>query len=241
MTWNLSTIDWTAIGAIATVLAFIVAYLSIYISNKQNKKNQQFQLALIQRDIEQKRFDDLIECIMTINNSIQPINVMDYTKKLLNGTFAEADQSVLNGMAEKDRLDNIKLSIQLMKYDKNQSAKSLLNVLSDIHQIYGEWVRDLCLLSMYKKDNVVLPAMIKPIISRMGKISRDIDHHCEPYIKEALNSSNNDLDRAISLMNVFSSAVSSYLVDNKRMLDDELYRFAQLEQGRIDNSLIIRS
>ncbi len=48
MTWNLSIIDWTAIGSIATVLAFIVAYLSIYISNKQNKKNQQFQLSLIQ-------------------------------------------------------------------------------------------------------------------------------------------------------------------------------------------------
>ncbi len=177
---------------------------------------------------------------MTVSNSIQPINVLDYTKKLLNGTFAETDKQFLDSMAEKDRLDNIKLSIQLIKYDKNQSAKSLLKVLSNIHQLYGEWVRDLCLLNMHKKDNIVVPAMIKPIILRMEKMSKDIDPHCEPYIRLALNSSNNDLDRAISLMNVFSSAVSSYLVDKKRLLDDELYKFAQLEQGRIDNGLIIR-
>lgn len=43
MNLDLCTIDWTAIGSIATVIAMIIAYRTIYISVKQNKDNQKFQ------------------------------------------------------------------------------------------------------------------------------------------------------------------------------------------------------
>ena len=36
MNLDLCTIDWTAIGSIATVIAMIIAYRTIYISVKQN-------------------------------------------------------------------------------------------------------------------------------------------------------------------------------------------------------------
>lgn len=54
MNLDLCTIDWTAIGSIATVIAMIIAYRTIYISVKQNKDNQKFQTLLVQREIEQK-------------------------------------------------------------------------------------------------------------------------------------------------------------------------------------------
>ena len=75
MNLDLCTIDWTAIGSIATVIAMIIAYRTIYISVKQNKDNQKFQTLLVQREIEQKRLDELVDNIMIINDSIQPIIV----------------------------------------------------------------------------------------------------------------------------------------------------------------------
>ena len=51
MNLDLCTIDWTAIGSIATVIAMIIAYRTIYISVKQNKDNQKFQTLLVQREI----------------------------------------------------------------------------------------------------------------------------------------------------------------------------------------------
>ena len=102
MNLDLCTIDWTAIGSIATVIAMIIAYRTIYISVKQNKDNQKFQTLLVQREIEQKRLDELVDNIMIINDSIQPIVVADYSVKLTKGIFTEDDRHFIDEMAAND-------------------------------------------------------------------------------------------------------------------------------------------
>ena len=52
--FNLSTIDWNAISAIATTLALIVAYATIIVSNRQEQKTREFQLKLMRKDFEQR-------------------------------------------------------------------------------------------------------------------------------------------------------------------------------------------
>ena len=106
MNLDLCTIDWTAIGSIATVIAMIIAYRTIYISVKQNKDNQKFQTLLVQREIEQKRLDELVDNIMIINDSIQPIVVADYSVKLTKGIFTEDDRHFIDEMAANDISNN---------------------------------------------------------------------------------------------------------------------------------------
>lgn len=113
MNLDLCTIDWTAIGSIATVIAMIIAYRTIYISVKQNKDNQKFQTLLVQREIEQKRLDELVDNIMIINDSIQPIVVADYSVKLTKGIFTEDDRHFIDEMAANDISNNNRLRSDL--------------------------------------------------------------------------------------------------------------------------------
>ena len=49
MSFDLYTIDWTAIGSIVTFVAMIIAYWTIHVSDKKNKSNQRIQILLVQR------------------------------------------------------------------------------------------------------------------------------------------------------------------------------------------------
>lgn len=235
MNLDLCTIDWTAIGSIATVIAMIIAYRTIYISVKQNKDNQKFQLLLVQREIEQKRLDELVENIMIINDSIRPIIVNDYSVKFIQGNFTEDDRHLIDEMAIKDDLDNNRLNIQLMKYDKNQSAKNVLVALSNLRQTYGIWVRDISILNLYKTNYVISPSELTRIISTMVKISKEIVPEHEKTIHDILKTGSSDLDKAINLMNIFCYAISTYLLKNKKIFEKELFAFVQKEQERIDD------
>lgn len=238
MSFDLYTIDWTAIGSIVTFIAMIIAYWTIHVSDKQNKSNQRLQLLLVQREIEQKRLDELVESIMIINDTIQPVDVLDYSVKFVNGNFTETDRHVINSMAAKEKSDSNRLSIQLMKYDKNQSAKDVLTALSSMRQKYGEWVRDISILNMYKEHNFVNHSCLAEMIATMVNISKELDQKSEQYIRKILDTPTDDLNKAIQLMNVFSSVVSSYLIDHKRVFENELYAFVQKEQKRIDNMIV---
>lgn len=235
MNWNLCTIDWTAIGSIATVIAMIIAYRAIYASVKQNKDNQRFQLLLVQREIEQKRLDELVDNIMMINDSIQPIIVNDYSVKLIQGYFTEEDRDFIAKMAAKDNLDNNRLNIQLMKYDKNESAKDVLMALRNLRLKYGEWVRNLSTLNTYKKYNRYLKSDLSRIISIMVNTSKEIVPKTEQDIHNILCAEINDLEKAIHLMSIYSHTVITYLLENKKVFEKDLFTFVQKEQKRIDN------
>lgn len=235
MNFDLYTIDWTAIGSIVTFIAMIIAYWTIHISDKQNKSNQRLQLLLVQREIEQKRLDDLVENIMIINDSIRPLNVVDYSVKLVQGRLTENDRHFIDEMAAKDESDNNRLSVQLIKYYKNEPARKVLKILSNMRQKYGEWVRDISILNLYKANYVISPQNLNRIISTMINISKEITPKYEKDIHNILKTYTNDLDKAINLMNIFCHAISTYLIENKKALEDELCAFVKEEQKRIDN------
>lgn len=236
MNLNLCTIDWTAIGSIATVIAMIIAYRAIYASVKQNKDNQKFQLLLVQRDIEQKRLDELVENILIINDSIQPIVVADYSVKLIQGCLTEEDQNFIAKMAAKDDLDNNRLNIQLMKYDKKQSAKNVLVALNSLRQTYGIWVRNIFILNLCKtKGDNIPPSELTKALSTMAKISKEIVPKYEKTIYDILKTCSSDLDKAIDLLNIFCDTITTYLIENKKVFEKELLAFVKKEQSRIDN------
>ena len=235
MSFDLCTIDWTAIGSIVTFVAMIIAYLTIHISDKQNKSNQRLQLLLVQRDIEQKRLDELIENIMIINDSMQPIIVADYSVKLTKGIFTEDDRHFIDEMAANDLANNNRLSVQLIKYDRKESAKKVLMTLSNMRRKYGEWIRDLSILNLYKNSYVISPQNLNRMILTMVQISKEIAPEYKKDIDNVIKTKDNDLNKAINLMNIFCYVISTYLNEQKKIFEEELYAFVKEEQKRIDN------
>lgn len=235
MNLDLCTIDWTAIGSIATVIAMIIAYRTIYISVKQNKDNQKFQTLLVQREIEQKRLDELVENIMIINDSIQPIIVNDYSVKLTNGIFTEDDRHFIDGMAAKDCSDSNRLRIQLMKYDKEEAVKDVLIALRNLRFKYGEWVRILSNLYTFKTNRLYLKPELEKMISTMKKTIVEINPKMEENTNQILSLKIGDLDKAINLMSTYSYMINKYILDNQKVFEKELLTFVKKEQSRIDN------
>ena len=235
MSFDLYTIDWTAIGSIVTFVAMIIAYWTIHISDKQNKSNQRLQVLLVQREIEQKRLDELVENIMIINDSMQPIIVADFSVKLINGIFTEDDRHFIDEMAANDLAYNNRLSVQLIKYDRNEPAKKVLMILSNMRQIYGEWIRDLSILNLYKNNFVISPQDLNRMILTMVQISKKISPEYEENIEDVIKTKDNNLDKAISLMNIFCYVVSTFLNEQKKIFEEELCAFVKEEQKRIDN------
>ena len=76
MSIDLYTIDWTAIGSVATTIALTIAFRSINASNKQNRENRKLQILLIRKEQEQKRLDEMVNNILEIIHSIKPIDVI---------------------------------------------------------------------------------------------------------------------------------------------------------------------
>ena len=235
MSFDLCTIDWTAIGSIVTFIAMIIAYWTIHISDKQNKSNQRLQLLLVQRDMEQKRLDELVENIMIINDSMQPIIVADYSVKLTKGIFTEDDRHFIDEMAANDLANNNRLSVQLIKYDRKESAKKVLMTLSNMRRKYGEWIRDLSILNLYKNSYVISPQDLNRMILTMVQISKETAPEYKKDIDNVIKTKDNDLNKAINLMNIFCYVISTYLNEQKKIFEEELYAFVKEEQKRIDN------
>lgn len=80
--FELNTIDWNAISAIATTLAFIVAFVTIIVSNCQERKNRKLQVLLLYKEQEQKQLDEMVANLLTIIDDINPLHLANYSKKI---------------------------------------------------------------------------------------------------------------------------------------------------------------
>ena len=101
MNIDLYTIDWTAIGSVATTIALIIAFRSINASNKQNRENRKLQILLIRKEQEQKRLDEMVNNILEIIHSIKPIDVLDFSSKWIDKTFTTEDRHKIDHMQNK--------------------------------------------------------------------------------------------------------------------------------------------
>lgn len=126
---DLHIIDWNAISAIATTLAFIIAFWSIRISNTQDKKNREFQLKLMQKESEQRNLDEFIKKVIEIYNGTNPLDILNYSSKFINNQFSEQDKDAIEQNANDDQINCIRLNVLIILMDKVESAKPLIKNL----------------------------------------------------------------------------------------------------------------
>ncbi len=243
MNIDLYTIDWTAIGSIATTIALIFAFKSINASNKQNKENRKLQISLIRKEQEQKRLDEMVNNILEIIHSIKPIDVLDFSSKWIDGAFTTEDRRKLDHMAEQDQLNYTRLNIQLIKLKNYPTAKPLLARLDIIRDLYGQWVRCINLLHLFLESEDKLPVeerekTIVNIVNQMVDICKRNPEYT-PIISDICKEKSKIENIARDVMNIFESEISKQIQAHKLAFEKELYEFVKKEQERIDSIIDI--
>ena len=109
--FELHTIDWNAISAMATTLALIVAYWSIHVSNLQAKKSNEYQLKLLKKEIEQKGLDEFIHKVIEIYDAVNPLDILNYSSKFMNDKFTDQDRIAIEKNANNDQINCIRLNV----------------------------------------------------------------------------------------------------------------------------------
>ena len=244
MSIDLYTIDWTAIGSIATTIALIIAFRSINASNKQNRENRKLQILLNRQEQEQKRLDEMVNNILEISHSIKPIDVLDFSSKWIEGAFTIEDRRKLDHMADQDLLNNIQLNIQLIKLKNYPTANILLTRLNTIREIYGQWIRCINPLYVFLESGNKLKAeeremIIAGIVKQMAETCQRINPTCKPIISDIYKQNNKIEDIARNVMNILESEISKQIQVLKPAFEKELYEFVKKEQERIDRIIDI--
>jgi hypothetical protein len=243
MDFNLEIIGWEAIGAIATFVMAIAAFVTIYISIKQNNNSQKFQIRLIRQQQAQQRLDDMVENVLKIANNINPFHILHYSNKLTANTFTENDRQALEKLAVDDDLCNTNLTLQILKLGNYASAKPLLDHLHKIRADYGLWSRTVNTLFQYlcfsEESEQTLDIVELMVIEMINEMTIKLHEINSPYKQDATATAQQHegkpIEKALSILKIFEAEIAKYILSQKRNFENELIQFVKSEQLKIDD------
>ncbi len=232
--------DWTAIGAIATAVAVIIALLANYKTNKNNEKNRKLQIALLRQQRDQKKLDEMAQNVMQLSKSMRPLDILHYSSKLIDDKFTVEDCRFLEQLAVDDECRTANIFIQIAILENYDSAKPVLDRLQELRQNYGLWSRSVSTLFKHKSfyKGFMPPAESERIV---GQIVKEMLCKCMEYdaegraMADAISGSGNMFEKAILVMNMFEVVMAKCIQQQKDLLEKELLNFVKIEQKRIDD------
>ena len=240
----LATIDWTAIGAIATALAVIAAFVTIYSSIRQNRNSRILQIRLIKQQQAQQRLDDMVNNVLNINYNMNPFHIMHYSNKLTSNSFTAEDRQALEKLAVDDNLNSTNLNLQLIRLNNYTSAKSLLNCLNRIRADYGLWSRTVNSLFQFKCFSEALEQQVDAIeqainIMKSEMVDKliEIDPRYRQIMKEVLQSEEKPINQALAVLQAFEAEIARYIQKQQGDFEKKLTLFVKSEQQRIDDMI----
>lgn len=142
---------WTAVGAIATTVAVIVALVANYRTNRNNEKNRGLQIALLRQKREQQKLDELVQNVILLSKMLQPLDILHYSSKFVEEKFTQEDCSYLESLAVNDESMMTKMYI-LETIWKGDSVRSVLTRLHELRKNYGLWSRSVTVMFQYKME-----------------------------------------------------------------------------------------
>lgn len=236
MEFELNIIDWNAISAIATTLAFFIAFWSIRVTNIQEKNNRMFQLKLMRKESEQRNLDEFIKKVIEIYNGTNPLDILNYSSKFINNQFSEQDKNTIEQNANNDQINCIRLNVLIILMNKVESAKPLIKKLGDVRETYGVWARNINLINMSFEDfdKPEHKDFIIKAINGMSKVCIQFNPNYELYIKNIINSRPNLKDQCLNILECFETEVSMQLQQIRKDFEIELYEYVKTEQIRIN-------
>ena len=237
--FELHTIDWNAISAIATTLALIFAYWSIHASNKQAQKSNEFQLKLLKKENEQKGLDEFIHKVIEIYDAVNPLDILNYSSKFMNDKFTDQDRIAIEENANNDQMNCVRLNVLMLQMDKLESAKSLIIELGDIRETYGYWMRNMNLISMSFDKQYLSNSkdFIVKAMQEMGDICIRYNPEYKSYIQSICNADLDIKEQCMKILECFETELSMQLQQKRKNFEKHLYDYVKAEQMRI-NSII---
>ena len=236
MEFELNIIDWNAISAIATTLAFFIAFWSIRVTNTQEKNNREFQLKLMRKEFEQRNLDEFITKVLEIYNGTNPLDILNYSSKFINNQFTEQDKDAIEQNANNDQINCIRLNVLIILMDKVESAKPLIKKLGDVRETYGVWARNINLINMSFEDfdKPEHKDFIIKAINGMSNVCVQYNPKYESYIKSIINSRTNLKEQCLNILECFETEVSMQLQQLRKDFEKQLYEYVKTEQIRIN-------
>lgn len=240
ITWDLTTIDWTAIGSIVTFVALIATFIALFFSNKQEKKNRRLQVLLLRQEQQQSRLDEMVANILEMIADIDPLHQSNYSKKIQDRRVTIEDRHRLDDIARKDLCNYNKLQLQIIKLENYAAAKPMLEKLNTIRTDYGVWIKSAVMILYYLQDTVENQRDSIDVIERtcneMVAKCLEIAPHSKRRLESCHNFFNdNPIDLYINVLTVFSFESTQKLLKDKEIFMNELKAFIKSEQERIDN------
>ena len=236
MEFELNIIDWNAISAIATTLAFFIAFWSIRVTNTQEKNNREFQLKLMRKEFEQRNLNEFITKVLEIYNGTNPLDILNYSSKFINNQFTEQDKDAIEQNANNDQINCIRLNVLIILMDKVESAKPLIKKLGDVRETYGVWARNINLINMSFEDfdKPEHKDFIIKAINGMSNVCVQYNPKYESYIKSIINSRTNLKEQCLNILECFETEVSMQLQQIRKDFEKQLYEYVKTEQIRIN-------
>ena len=240
ITWNLTTIDWTAIGSIVTFAALVATFIALFFSNRQEKKNRQLQVLLLRQEQQQKRLDEMIENILEIFSDIDLFNLSNYSKKIKANNISVEDRCQIDNLSTKSEHNYNQLQLQYIKLNNYASAQPILQHLNAIRVDYGIWAKSVAMILVYLQEEVAVQQenfdIIKSTYNEMLAKCVEID----PQSISLLNARKNHFLESFiedykDALIVFSYILTQKLLKEKEIFMNELKAFVKIEQKSIDN------
>ena len=234
--FELSVIDWTAIGSIATTLAFVVAFIGISVSVWLERKNRNFQLLLQRKEKEQRILDEFIARVLDIFGAISALDVLNFSGKLICNSFDEKDRKAIEQHAINDELNSIKLNILITQSERMEGSKALIDKLEEVRAIYGHWARNINVLSMYLNDydKATERAMVDMAMKSMMDVCMDFSNEYRAYIQDINKRQPGIRELCCEIVECYETITSLKLQKSRKEFKERLYEYVKAEQARIN-------
>lgn len=231
---------WTAVGAIATAVAVIVALIANYRTNKNNEENRKLQIALLRQQRAQKKLDEMVQNVIQLNKMMSPRDIQRYSSRFVEEKFTQEDCSYLEALAVDDESMMTKIRV-LDAVWKGASLSSVLTCLRELREDYGLWSRSVTTTFQYKKDykgfgaryfgEDVVPRIVREMLDKY--VARDPAN--SDFAKRVLADESNFYEKAKSVLKEFGPAMAKCIQCQKNKLEKALQEVVCMEQKRIDD------
>lgn len=209
ITFSLSNIDWTAVGAIASTLMIIFTCISIICSNKQNKENRQangeqnannrnLQVKLLSAELSQSRLDNIRLSISRL------ITALEDEDLVLVSSYLEKDSQtilqIIKKIASNVRIEITNLRLALISMNTSYSSLFLKQV-DDMYLCFRNMLIDLTWMAEYSPANIKYDEYDTEII---GQTAKTIENDVLQYMNSRITD-NPDIEKnnVVFIWNIF--------------------------------------
>lgn len=232
---------WTAIGAIATTAAVMVALIANHRTNKNNAENRRLQVALLRQQRAQKKLDEMVQNVMQLCRGINSLDMVNYSFKFKSNTFSVEDRRALEQFTVEGSCNAMNLVWQMEMLKNQESAQLMLGCFWDVWADYGFWsscisalFRCMCASQKTPQEQEEVRLLMEIVIDKMVNKTIAIDADYKLVFDDLLKNKKELKDRAQAVMSIFGVEFAERIRRKKDDLYEQIKEFIRVEQERID-------